>query len=80
MAKLTLDPKTKTHYAINLHEALCGSGWLQAAGSIEDITCQECKRLLTQRAADGLNMCRECGTSKKSLVGELCVDCYAARR
>jgi hypothetical protein len=46
-----LSPTCKTHYAVNLHEALCGTGWVQAAGSIEDVTCLDCKRLLTQAAA-----------------------------
>lgn len=49
-----IDDKYPVHFvnAWTKNLALCGSGWLQATGSEELVTCPDCKRLLTQPAPD----------------------------
>ena len=49
MKKSILDPGTVTHYEVDLHRALCGSGWLQATNMPELVTCVECKKRLLSR-------------------------------
>ena len=53
--KTIIDPNYPVHFvnAWTKNLALCGSGWLQATGSEDLVTCPNCQRLLTQRALDG---------------------------
>ena len=52
--KTIIDPNYPVHFvnAWTKNLALCGSGWLQATGSEDLVTCPNCQRLLTQRALD----------------------------
>ena len=61
-----IDDKYPVHFinAWTKNLALCGSGWLQATGSEELVTCPDCKRLLTQHALDAATVAPKCTTEK----------------
>ncbi len=37
---------SKVHFINNINLAICGSGWLNGSYEQEDITCEDCNRIL----------------------------------
>lgn len=80
--KTIIDPNYPVHFvnAWTKNLALCGSGWLQATGSEDLVTCPNCQRLLTPRALDRVARCPNCKSKWDKFFCAECGYCKPPRQ
>ncbi len=74
-----IDDNYPVHFYTDLHNTICGTGWLQGANYIEAVTCPKCLEILRKRDMATNELKVEVDVKNLDSVKELTEDLKHAR-